>query len=292
MAFSDLWVTAADGLRLYARDYGPAAGHALPVVCLPGLTRNSVDFHPLALALSADPVRPRRVLALDYRGRGRSDRDADPARYDPRVELDDVLQVLTVAGVPEAVLVGTSRGGLLSMGLSAARPALIRGVVLNDIGPVLESAGLAHIKSYVGRLPAPGDHAEGAEVLRLTFGPAFPRLDAAAWRAWAGRTWREEAGRLVPDYDPALARTLDAFDPDLPVPPLWGLFAGLGSVPVLALRGANSDLLSAETLAAMAAAHPGLEAVTVPDQGHAPLIEGDLIARIAAFVAWVEAGTG
>ena len=285
--FRDLWVTAADGLRLYARDYGPLS-RAAPVVCLPGLTRNAADFHALALALSGHPDRPRRVLALDYRGRGRSARDPDPGNYDVRVELGDVLQVLTVAGVHEAVLVGTSRGGLISMALAAARPALLRGVVLNDIGPVLDSRGLASIKGYVGKLPQPRDHAEGAEMLRQLFGPAFSRLDAAAWRAWAERTWRREGGELVLDYDPALARTLDALDPAAPVPPLWGLFAGLRGVPVLALRGANSDLLSAETLAAMAAAHPRLDAATVPDQGHAPLLEGEVIDRIAEFVARIE----
>ena len=287
-AYRDLWATAADGLRLYARDYGPLAGEAPPVVCLPGLTRNSADFHALALALSGDPARPRRVLALDYRGRGRSEHDPDPRRYDLKVELGDVLQVLTVAGVHEAVIVGTSRGGLLAMGLAAARPALLRGVVLNDIGPVIEPAGLAAIKGHVGKLPLPGDHLEGAEVLRQLFGPAFPRLAAAEWRAWAERTWREEADRPVLDYDPALARTLDAFDPATPVPPLWGLFAGLQTVPVLAIRGANSDLLAPETLAAMAAAHPRLDAATVPDQGHAPLLEGEVIDRIAEFVARIE----
>ncbi|CAA9333984.1 MAG: Hydrolase, alpha/beta fold family, partial [uncultured Microvirga sp.] len=125
--YAELVVSAADGLRLFTRDYGPRACDALPVVCLPGLSRNSADFHELALALSGDPQRPRRVLALDYRGRGRSEYDPDPRNYDIRIELGDLLQVLTVAGVAEAILIGTSRGGLITMALAAARPALLRG---------------------------------------------------------------------------------------------------------------------------------------------------------------------
>lgn len=289
--YRDVWVTASDGLTLYARDYGPPAGEALPVLCLPGLTRNAADFHDLALGLSGDGRRPRRVLALDYRGRGRSGRDPDWRRYDLKVELADVLDMLTAAGVPEAVVVGTSRGGLLALALAAARPALLRGVVLNDIGPVVEREGLARIRSYVGKIPAPGSLDEGERVLARLFGDQFPGLTAAQWRAWAERTWREEEGRLVLDYDPALMRTLEGLDLDAPIPALWVLFAGLKGVPVLAIRGARSDLLSAETLAAMQAAHPGLEAVTVPDQGHAPLIEGALIDRIKAFVERVEGGS-
>src|SRR3712207_6605566 len=132
--FRDLFVSAADGLRLYARDYGPDAGAALPVVCLPGLARTSEDFHDLAQALSADPRRPRRVLALDYRGRGRSEWDPDWRNYDVRVELNDVLQVLAAAGIDKAVFVGTSRGGLIVMALGAVRPTLLAGAVLNDVG--------------------------------------------------------------------------------------------------------------------------------------------------------------
>jgi pimeloyl-ACP methyl ester carboxylesterase len=129
------------------------AGCGLPVVCLPGLSRHSADFHELALALASDDDHPRRVLALDYRGRGRSDRDPNWRNYDVRVELNDVLQVLAATGVEQAVFVGTSRGGLITMALSAAQPAMIRAAVLNDIGPVIEGRGLARIRGYVGKLP-------------------------------------------------------------------------------------------------------------------------------------------
>jgi pimeloyl-ACP methyl ester carboxylesterase len=290
-AFTDLFVSAADGLRLYARDYGPRVGQALPVVCLPGLARTSADFHALALALAQDEKRPRRVLALDYRGRGRSDYDRDWRNYDVRIELGDVLQVLTVAGVEEAIFVGTSRGGIITMALSAARPALIRGAVLNDIGPAIEGKGLVRIRGYVGKLPAPANEREAIDILKNLMNVQFTALSEDAWRAYARATWKEDGGRLVLDYDPALMRTLEGPDLEAPIPPLWGLFEGLKRVPVLTLRGANSDLLSAETVEAMKNVHPHLEAVTVPNQGHAPLLQDrEIIRQIRRFVGRVENG--
>jgi pimeloyl-ACP methyl ester carboxylesterase len=290
-AYNDLYVSASDGLRLYARAYGPPLADAVPVVCLPGLSRTSADFHELALALSQDARRPRRVLSLDYRGRGRSAYDRNWRHYNVSVELDDVLQVLTVAAITEAVFVGTSRGGLITLALSALRPSLLRGVVLNDIGPVIEGKGLARIRGYVGKLPVPRNYAEGGDILKSISHAQFPRATAEDWQAQARTTWKQVNGRLVPDYDTALHKTLADVDFEVPMPALWHLFAGLAHVPVLALRGANSDMLSAETLAAMASAHPDLEAATVADQGHVPALRGrDMIQRIRRFVVKVEDG--
>jgi pimeloyl-ACP methyl ester carboxylesterase len=291
MTYKDLFVSAADGLRLYARDYGPDLSENLPVVCLPGLARTSADFHALALALSGDPERPRRVLALDYRGRGRSEWDKDWRRYDVRVELDDTLQVLTVAGIEEALFVGTSRGGLIAMAMGVFRPTAIRGVVLNDVGPVIEGQGLVRIRGYVGKLPQPGSFAEAGELLKQISNAQFPRFTDAQWQAMARGTWREDGGKLTLAYDPSLMRTLEAIDLEAPLPVLWPLFQGLRNVPVLALRGANSDLLGAQTLEEMKRRHPNLDAVTVADQGHAPILEGDLVERIRAFVRQVELAT-
>jgi pimeloyl-ACP methyl ester carboxylesterase len=284
--YAELSVSAVDGLRLFARDYGPPASSALPVVCLPGLARTSADFHDLASALARDEKRPRRVLALDYRGRGRSEYDKDWRNYDVRVELGDVLQVLTVAGIEEAVFVGTSRGGIITMGIAAARPALLRGVVLNDIGPAIDGKGLARIRGYVGKLPAPADWTQAADIAKNLMSAQFPRLEPEDLQVFARATWKESGGRLALDYDHALIKTLEAIDLEAPLPALWFLFEGLKNVPVLALRGANSDILSAETLEAMAKAHPKLEAVTIPDQGHAPLLHRrDAIQTIKRFVA-------
>jgi pimeloyl-ACP methyl ester carboxylesterase len=288
--YADFFVSASDGLRLYARDYGPGRSHALPVVCLPGLARTCDDFHDLALALAGDGSRPRRVLALDYRGRGRSEWDKRWRNYDIRVEINDTLQVLTAAGIAEALFVGTSRGGLIAMGLGAIRPALLRAAVLNDIGPVIEGRGLVRIRGYVGKLPAPRTFEQGADMLKRMMSAQFTTFSDAQWQRMARGTWREADGALVPLYDPALMRTLEAIDIEAPLPDLWPLFGGLTAIPVLALRGANSDLLSAQTLEAMRKAHPGLQAVTVPGQGHAPVLEGDLLDVIRRFVATADPG--
>jgi pimeloyl-ACP methyl ester carboxylesterase len=288
-SYRDLFVSAADGLRLYARDYGPDTGDALPVVCLPGLSRTSEDFHDLAEALSSDPSHPRRVLCPDYRGRGRSDRDLDWRNYDVRIELNDTLQVLIVAGIEKAVFVGTSRGGLIAMALSAARPTLIAGAVLNDVGPVLEAEGLKRIRGYVGKLPAPRTMQEAAQILRDISGSGFPRYTKQQWEKMARGTWREDEGQLILNYDPNLMKTLEALDLEAPLPDLWPLFEGLKPFPVLAIRGANSDLLTTETLQAMQERHPRLTALTVPDEGHAPSLEGRGIQSIRQFIIEVEA---
>lgn len=289
--FDSVFTTGTDGLRLHARDYGERTSTRLPVVCLAGLTRNSIDFHDLAIALSQHKHRPRRVVALDYRGRGLSDRDPDWKNYDPRVECGDVLSQLTALGIGEAVIVGTSRGGLVSMALGAARPALLRGVVMNDIGPVIEAQGLLRIRSYVGKLPSPRTMAEAAEILRRTSDARFPALSEDDWLAMAAGSWREDQGRLVPSYDPALMKGLAALDLEAPLPVLWPFFAALKHVPVLAIRGENSDLLSDATLEEMTRVHPACQTLTVPGQGHAPLLrDAPTIARIASFVAHVEDG--
>jgi pimeloyl-ACP methyl ester carboxylesterase len=288
-AISDHFVTASDGLRLHVREWGERTAGGLSVVCLPGLARTTADFEALGTALAGDANRPRRVLALDYRGRGLSDHDPDPDHYSVAVELDDVLAVLTARAVSSAVIVGTSRGGLVAMTLAAVRPTAIAGVVLNDIGPVIEPQGLLRIKNYVGKLPQPRDFTEGADILRRASGDQFPRLGEADWLAAARRTWREQDGRLVLAYDPQLARSLAAFDPDQPLPALWPQFDALADVPMMVIRGANSDILSVATVEAMRARRHDITILEIPDQGHAPLLaEPDTIARIAAFIAACE----
>jgi pimeloyl-ACP methyl ester carboxylesterase len=286
------FITSTDGLRLHVREYGERSPR-LPVVCLPGLTRTAEDFDILAAALAADPAAPRRVLALDYRGRGRSDYDPDPTHYALPVELADVITVLDACVAVPAVIIGTSRGGLLAMLLAAVQLSAIAGTVLNDIGPVLEPGGLLRIRNYVGKLPQPATFEEGAGILRSIADGQFPNLTAADWLAAAKRAWREEEGRLVLTYDPALAHNIAATAVDQPPSTMWPQFEALAQKPVLAVRGANSDLLSAETVAAMKARAPAIEVLVVPGQGHAPLLtEPEVIARIAAFVAKCDAFHG
>lgn len=287
--FTSLFIGARDGLALHARDYGPLAAEALPVVCLPGFARTAADFHELALALAQEATKPRRVLALDYRGRGLSGYDKDWKNYDIRVELDDVMQVLVAAGIDRAVFVGTSRGGLLTMALAAARPAAIAGAVMNDVGPVIDARGLLRIRGYVGKLPVPRSFGEGAEILKRLADQQFPQFGDAEWEMMARRTWTDRDGHFRTDYDPNLMKVLDELDLEAPLPVLWGYFAGLNGVPLLAIRGANSDLLAESTLAEMGKRHPDCETFTAPGQGHAPLLgTKDMVRRIGKLIARAE----
>lgn len=291
--FTSRFVSASDGLKLHFRDYGPLATTTLPVVCLPGFARTAADFHELALASSQDEAKPRRVLALDYRGRGLSEYDKNWKNYDIRIELDDLIQVLIAAGIEQAVFVGTSRGGLLTMALAAARPAMIRGVVFNDVGPVIDARGLLRIRGYVGKLPVPRSFQEGAEILKRLSDQQFPILGEAEWEMMARRTWTDRDGALKPDYDVRLMKVLEELDLEAPLPVLWPYFDALKAVPVLAIRGANSDLLAEKTLEEMAERHPDCETHTAPGQGHAPLLGSkDMIRRITKLITRAERRAG
>ena len=287
--FASVFVTAPDGLRLHVRSYGSRVTSALPVVCLPGLARTAADFHPLATALAADPVNPRLVLALDYRGHGQSQYDRNPRNYAIRVALADLSAVLAAFEITSAIFVGTSFGGVLAMMLAVLPPAAVAGVILNDIGPVMEPRGLIRIKSYVGKLPIARNFEEGAEILRWLFEAQFTKLAPQDWIAFAQRTWREGHGTLVPSHDPKLARALRSYSLER-LPTLWDQFDALARIPLMVIRGANSDMLARPTLNEMLARRSQLEVVVVPDQGHAPLLgEPKVIRRVAAFVASCDA---
>lgn len=279
---TDIFIPSPDGLKLHVRCYGPQESSTLPVFCLPGLTRTTADFEVLALSLAN---RGRRVIAVDYRGRGQSDYDPNPANYNVGVELTDLITVIGALRVTRAIFIGTSRGGILAMLLAAVRPDLMAGAILNDIGPVIELEGLMRIKSYVGKMPEPRDYNEAAAILRTLFGPQFPRMTDAQWQISAQRSFRDENGRLVPAYDPQLARTLDAVAPDAPLPPMWAQFDALANLPVMVIRGALSDILTTQTIEQMKGRHRALEVVEVPDEGHAPLLlDRQTIGRIESFV--------
>jgi pimeloyl-ACP methyl ester carboxylesterase len=289
---SSQFIAARDGLSLHVRRYGAPLAPRLPVLCLPGLTRTEADFEALATGLAEDTERPRHVIALDYRGRGQSGYDRNPANYSLEVELSDLLTVLAALNLGRAVFIGTSRGGILTMLLGVARPGAIGGVVLNDIGPVIETSGLARIKSYVGKLPQPKNFEDAAQILRGIFAAQFPKLSPEDWLAYAHRSFREQNGTLVPTYDVNLAKSFEALDLLRPSP-LWEQFDALPRVPILVIRGANSDILSTATLAAMRARRPDLQSLEVADQGHAPLLDtADVIATIRTFVGTCDDSAG
>jgi len=287
-----VFVTTQDGLRLHVRDYGWRNASALPAVCLPGLARTVADFDTLAPALASGRS-PRRVIAIDSRGRGQSEYDKNAENYNVVTELGDVITVLSSLGIGKAIFIGSSRGGILTMLLAAARPEMIAGALLHDIGPVIDLKGLARIKSYVGKLPQPCSFDEGADILHRLFSAQFPRLTTEAWRAAARRTWKISGGALTPTYDVRLAETLVAIDAEHPLPPMWEQFDALASVPVLVIRGALSDLLSAETIAEMKKHHPAMRVIEVADEGHVPLLAGDdLINAIVDFAAECDRAAG
>jgi pimeloyl-ACP methyl ester carboxylesterase len=279
---TSVYVSAPDGLSLHVREHGRRSDPRTPIVCLPGLTRTAADFDALAWAIALDG---RRVLALDSRGRGGSDYDRNTENYSLPVELDDLTAMLVARDASPAIFVGSSRGGLLTMLLATANPRAIAGAVLNDIGPVLGHRALMRIKGYVGQVPTPRDFEEGAEVLRRLFSQQFPALGKEQWLAWAQRSWRADKKRMVPTYDARIADTLKSINPETPPPTLWPQFDALKSIPLMVIRGANSDMLSPETVAAMTAQRAEMDVVEVPDQGHTPLLDDDAtIGRIVAFI--------
>jgi pimeloyl-ACP methyl ester carboxylesterase len=283
-AWRDGYYSAQDGLKLHYRDYGDPLAGGTPVLCLAGLTRNARDFDGLARHLMAK----RRVLVPDYRGRGGSAFDPKPEHYGPETALGDLLHLLTLAGCHRAAVVGTSFGGILAMALAAARPAALAGVVLNDVGPEVAYAGLDRIRGYVGSEAIPPDHAAGAAQLAEMMGSAYPDFTPDDWLAEARARYPADGqGRLGLEYDPAIAKPLAA---GVRKPrDLWPLYGALAKLPVLAIRGALSDILDEATFERMAAEKPDLERLVVPDRGHVPLLtEPPCLAAIDAFLERID----
>jgi pimeloyl-ACP methyl ester carboxylesterase len=284
-AFEPLSFTARDGLRLYARRYGARTDHRRPVLCLPGLTRNSRDFHVIASALAAEG---RAVYTLDSRGRGQSDHDSDWKNYTVPNEAQDVLDFTVAHDLAGTAILGTSRGGLVAMVIAAARPTVLGPVILNDIGPVIEETGLTRIAGYVGRTPVPATWDEAAAAIARFWRPTFPAVPDTHWTDVARQLFNEADGRPAAAYDPKLAEAVAAAGTK--IPPLWAQFEALGPVPVLVLRGETSDILSAATAAEMTRRHPSCMLHTVAGQGHATLLMDEpSIAVVSAFLARTEA---
>jgi pimeloyl-ACP methyl ester carboxylesterase len=281
--YRDGHVTVADGLRLHYRNYPGPAGK-LPLLCLHGLTRNSRDFAEFAERYS----RARRVLALDFRGRGLSDYDPLPARYLPLTYAGDVLELLDQLAIDEAVFVGTSLGGLVTMLIAAMAPQRIAASILNDVGPELTDAGLDRIKSYVGNGARFASWDEAAEAIAINNRNVPASHNHADWVKMARRVCREENGAIVFDYDMAIALPFEARGPS-PGVDMWPLFEALGQKPLLVVRGELSDLLGAEALRRMHEAVPDMKSVTVPGVGHAPMLdEPEATAAIDAFLKNVD----
>lgn len=280
-ATEDYLYRGSDGLRLYCRIYPAKAAGGVPVLCLPGLTRNGRDFAALASHLQAE----HEVLCADLRGRGRSDWDPDPTHYQLPTYVADVWALLQSRGLQRVVVIGTSLGALMAMVMAAMQPAKIVATVLNDAGPEIDPVGLKRISGYAGKLPPVSSWAEAAAQAKQVYGLALPDLSDAQWLDYARSSYREDAqGRPVPDMDPAIGKALST--PAGAPADLWPLYAQIGNVPMLAIRGALSDILSAATLERMAREKPQLETLTVANRGHTPLLtEPVCLAAIDRFLA-------
>ncbi|CAM3147249.1 Tropinesterase [Sphingomonas antarctica] len=279
-AASDGYWQSTDGLRLHYRLYGRASEKA-PVLCLPGLTRNARDYAALAAHLAHD----RQVYAIDFRGRGGSDYAKDPATYMPMTYAADVEALLTDREIGTFIAIGTSLGGIVSLILGAARPERLAGLVLNDVGPVIDAAGLDRIRSYVGKSATWPTWVHAARDIGGTNAASYPQFELPDWIAMAKRVCRlKSSGRIVFDYDMAIAEPLRAPGGEAGVD-LWPLFEAVRAVQTLYLRGALSDILSVATLDEMIRRGGGA-AVTVPGVGHAPTLdEPEARAAIDALIA-------
>jgi pimeloyl-ACP methyl ester carboxylesterase len=286
--YTDITFTSDDGLSLHARDYAGAGGPArLPVICIHGLTRNASDFDELAPRIAA---LGRRVLALDVRGRGESQRDPNPDNYAPGVYAGDVARLASDLGIARAVFIGTSMGGLITMTLAAKRLDLVAAAVLNDIGPVISEKGLARIAGYAGKSGTVDSWDAAAGCVRDINACAFPANDAAEWDKWARRAFAPDAaGRLAPRYDPNIAIALQTGKLRPTSLSLRMAFRKLTQErPVLLVRGALSDLLEERQAAWMRRAAPNMTCVEVPDVGHAPMLtEPAALDAILRFLATV-----
>lgn len=289
-AFRDIFFSSEDGLKLHARDY-PAetqsnTGQHLPVVCLPGLSRNARDFHQLAVLLANHPEKPRRVIAVDYRGRGLSQYDPNSANYNVMVECKDIIALCDKLDLTQCLFIGTSRGGLILHILAALRPDLIVATLLNDIGPAIEAAGLMEIRDYLGRRSTFSSFEQAADALAALHGKTFTSLARADWVDMAHALYADRDGSLVADYDPALNDQLQAIDFSKPLPTLWSQFEILAEKPMLVIRGEHSKLFSAETLQAMEENRAKVTTRTAPGQGHAPFLHHeDVFPSLSAFLS-------
>ena len=271
--FAERRWSSADGLSLYARDYAAASGPAkLPVIAIHGLTRNSADFDTIAPLIAQSG---RRVLALDIRGRGQSDRAPDPMTYQPVTYAQDVLAMMRDLGIERAVFLGTSMGGLITMALAAVRSKVIAAAIINDVGPEVSPVGLARIAAFAGQPVEINNWADAAAHVRKLNEIALPHYTDADWDAFARRTFRMGTeGTPIPDYDPDIMAPIRAAGAKALVPNLWPFFNRLAKGrPTLLVRGETSDLLSPEIAAKMRKRAPKMDFVEVPGIGHAPMLD-------------------
>ncbi|WP_460021638.1 alpha/beta fold hydrolase [Magnetospira thiophila] len=269
-----------DGLRLYYRDYGDPLSDSVPLLCLPGLTRNSRDFDDFARR----HMTRRRVVCPDFRGRGRSQYAPLPSDYEPSKTVDDIRHLLSALNLHRVIVVGTSFGGIMAMAMAVALPNCLKAVVLNDVGPEIGATGVSHIIEYLSKDWTEPNWESAAEHMKVVF-PRETFPDPEDWLKLAQGTYKEQSdGLLHFDFDRGLRHLLSP-GPEGPTD-LWPLFRALKRVPVMVVRGGDSLILTAEGLQKMSENHPDLAQVTLPGCGHPPFLNEPLVAEsVDAFLA-------
>jgi pimeloyl-ACP methyl ester carboxylesterase len=281
MPAAEYWFDSQEGLRLFSRVYAGPSAAAPVVLCLHGLMRNSRDFEDLAPHLALRY----RVIVPDVRGRGLSARDPNFNNYQIPIYLNDLLLLFAGLGIERAGVIGTSMGGLLAMVLAVMQPQRVSGIVLNDVGAEVDPQGLERIRGYAGKSAPVRSWEEAVAQVRSIYSPAWPGLSDERWQRIARLSYRANAqGLPEADADPLIAEPLR--DPKAGAPNLWPLWGALAKVPILAIRGAQSDILNAATLARMQREKPDLGVLEVANRGHAPLLdEPECLAAIDEFLA-------
>ena len=281
--WSDHYWWSSDGVRLHARVYaGPEGSEsAPPILCMPGLARNVRDFEDLAPHVA----QYRKVIVIEFRGRGESAFAKDPMTYVPLTYVQDVVAMLDELAIGRFAAIGTSLGGLVAMLLAAALPGRIVGAVLNDVGPELQTAGLERIRDYIGAGGSQPTWMHAARAFAELNGAVYPGYEIHDWLRLTKRTHRLTAeGRIVTDYDKQIAAPLRVPGGGDAAMDLWPVYRALGDVPLLILRGELSDILARSAGEKMVAELPRARLVEVPGVGHAPTMD-EAEAR-AAIDAW------
>lgn len=270
--FTDVWYKSSDGLILYARDYKPAHEaneEDITIVCIPGLTRNSADFHELAQHLQNNF----RVITLDLRGRGRSSYDTISSNYNPATYVADIVELINNLELRSVVFIGTSLGGLLSMLISATQPDYVKGMIINDFAPEILQSGLSRIQSYVGKASPVQDWDAAVAQIKQFNGKELPDLSDEGWLTFAHNVYRSNAAGIpVLDYDPAISEPFTSSEGNAELATLWPVYDALPQVPMLLIRGELSDIVSSQCVTEMQRRRTSLLYAEVAGRGHAPLL--------------------
>lgn len=282
--WEDIYFTGYDGIRLYGRHYHGDRSKR-PLICLSDITQNSRTFEPLAQALSSEKFGRRPIFTLDYRGRGQSEADPNWKNYTPLIEMADFVNFMSLKRIHQPTILASGWGGVIAMMLATLHRTMLGPVILNDTGPKLETNGLIRLHAFIGRLPLPTSWRKAAELLKDLYGTSFTDLTEEDWMRLAYQNFNENDGKPAPSYDPSLQKALMMLDVTKGAPIMWEQFMAMSHVPVLAIRGENTEVLSKETFEEMYNRHPNCQMFTVANEGHPPLLDDDLsIERIRLFL--------